>query len=55
MQLHGSGRINSQGHLEVGGVDTCSLVDKYGSPLFVYDEGLIRDQCRRFHKVLSKS
>ena len=55
MQLHGSGRINSQGHLEIGGVDTCSLVDKYGSPLFVYDEGLIRDQCRRFHKVLSKS
>lgn len=55
MQLHGSGRINSKGHLEIGGVDTCSLVDKYGSPLFVYDEGLIRDQCRRFHKVLSKS
>ena len=55
MQLHGSGRINSQGHLEIGGVDTCSLVEKYGSPLFVYDEGLIRDQCRRFHKVLSKS
>lgn len=55
MQLHGSGRINSQGHLEIGGVDTCSLVDKYGSPLFVYDEGLIRDQCRRFHKALSKS
>nr|WP_314276349.1 diaminopimelate decarboxylase [uncultured Peptostreptococcus sp.] len=55
MQLHGSGRINSRGHLEIGGLDTSSLVEKYGSPLIIYDEELIRNQCRRFHKVLSKS
>ncbi|WP_414048127.1 diaminopimelate decarboxylase [Macrococcus equi] len=35
-----------------------SLIDiknKYGTPLFVYDEALIRNQCRRFHTALQQS
>ncbi|WP_414054935.1 diaminopimelate decarboxylase [Macrococcus equi] len=35
-----------------------SLIDiknKYGTPLFVYDEALIRTQCRRFHTALQQS
>lgn len=55
MQLHGTARINDLGHLEIGGVDTTVLATIYGTPLFVYDETLIREQCRRFHHTLSKS
>ncbi|UFJ42846.1 diaminopimelate decarboxylase [Brevibacillus humidisoli] len=48
MYLHGTSRINSQGHLEIGGCDVMELVKEYGTPLYVYDEQLIRDNCRAF-------
>ncbi|MBS4770250.1 diaminopimelate decarboxylase [Carnobacteriaceae bacterium zg-ZUI240] len=55
MQLHGTATINELGHLTVGGVDTTELAKAYGTPLMIYDEALIREQCRRFHRVLEKS
>ena len=55
MQLHGSSKIEENGHLSIGGVDTSYLAEKYSTPLFIYDENLIRNQCRRFHKVLKES
>ena len=55
MQIHGNTRINENGHFEIGGVDSLYLTEKYSTPLFVYDENLIREQCRRFHRVLEKS
>ncbi len=39
---------NSAGHLEVGGCDVVELVAGHGSPLMIYDEKSIRDQCRRY-------
>ena len=39
---------NARGHLEVGGCDVVDLVRVHGSPLVIYDEGSIRDQCRRY-------
>ncbi len=39
---------NSAGHLEVGGCDVVELVAEYGSPLVIYEEKSIRDQCRRY-------
>src|SRR5690625_458226 len=41
-------QINQAGHLEIGGVDTTYLVEKYGTPLYVYDVGMIRENCRAF-------
>ena len=55
MQLHGSSKIEENGHLSIGGVDTSYLAEKHSTPLFIYDENLIRNQCRRFHKVLKES
>ncbi|WP_096434793.1 diaminopimelate decarboxylase [Alteribacter populi] len=37
-------RINSEGHLEIAGVNTTLLAEKYGTPLFVYD---VQDICER--------
>lgn len=54
MQLHGTATIHTNCHLEIGGVDTMELVNTYGTPLFVYDETLIRQQCQRFHTTLSR-
>ncbi|HEY4002853.1 MAG TPA: diaminopimelate decarboxylase [Candidatus Xenobia bacterium] len=39
---------NSQGHLMVGGMDTMDLVRQYGTPLWVYDETMIRRRCREY-------
>lgn len=55
MKLHGSAKIGENGHLYIGGVDTLDLVKQYSTPLFVYDEELIREQCRRFKNALEKS
>lgn len=38
--------INEQGHLTLGGADTVRLANKYGTPLYLYDENRIRERCR---------
>ncbi|WP_077299608.1 diaminopimelate decarboxylase [Virgibacillus pantothenticus] len=40
--------VNEQGHLEIGGLDSVTLAKKYGTPLYVYDVQMIRDNCRAF-------
>jgi diaminopimelate decarboxylase len=41
-------RHNDAGHLEVGGCDVVELADRFGTPLFIYDEQTLRDQCRAY-------
>ncbi|GAA0444007.1 diaminopimelate decarboxylase [Lentibacillus halophilus] len=41
-------KINEAGHLEAGGVDLVNLAETYGTPLYVYDVSIIRDNCRQF-------
>ncbi|TDF99290.1 diaminopimelate decarboxylase [Paenibacillus piri] len=48
MYLHGTSKINDQGHLEIGGCDTSDLVKRFGTPLYVMDEALIRQRCREY-------
>ncbi|SFD51469.1 diaminopimelate decarboxylase [Lentibacillus persicus] len=40
--------INEAGHLVIGGMDAVKLADKYGTPLYVFDVSLIRENCRTF-------
>lgn len=46
--------VNENGHLAIGGVDTIELAEKYGTPLYVVDEGLVREHCRRFKDSMDK-
>ncbi len=46
MYLTGTIRINSRGHLEVGGMDTTDLAREYGTPLWIIDEDGFRGNCR---------
>ncbi|GAB1156852.1 diaminopimelate decarboxylase [Paenibacillus illinoisensis] len=48
MYLHGTSKINAQGHLEIGGVDATDLKEQFGTPLYVVDEQLVRDRCREY-------
>ena len=34
-------RINNNGNIEIGGCDLVELANKYGTPLYVYDEETI--------------
>lgn len=44
--------INEKGHLCIGGRDTVELAEKYGTPLYVFDEDRIRERCRTYRKAL---
>jgi len=48
MKLHGTMKINQVGHLEIGGCDTMELAKKFGTPLYIMDETLIRQNCRSY-------
>ncbi len=52
--LLGTQRVNAQGHLEIGGCDTLALAEEFGTPLYVMDEALIRQNCRRFTQVFTE-
>ena len=54
MILRGTASINGQGHLEIGGMDTEQLVEKYGTPLMVYDVALIKERARMFLRVVNQ-
>lgn len=40
-------RVNPQAHLEIGGCDLVQLAEKFGTPLYLYDESTIREQAAR--------
>ncbi|MBO5907346.1 MAG: diaminopimelate decarboxylase [Clostridia bacterium] len=39
---------NGEGTLTLAGVNLASLAKKYGTPLYLYDEGKIREKCRAY-------
>ncbi|KAB7708865.1 diaminopimelate decarboxylase [Bacillus aerolatus] len=54
MHTYGTGRVNKEGHLEIGGVDVVSLAEHYGTPLYIYDVALIRQRARGFKDTFEK-
>lgn len=46
--------VNEKGHLTTGGVDTVDLAAEYGTPLYVMDEELLRENCRSFKNSIDK-
>ena len=45
-------KINEKGHLEIGGADCVDLAQKYGTPLYVFDENYIRKMMRIYRDTL---
>lgn len=44
--------VNSQNHLTIGSHDTVELARKFGTPLYVMDEDLMRSNCRAYKGAL---
>ena len=54
MKLFGTMKINDQNHLEIGGIDTNKLAQQFGTPLYIMDEALIRENCQLFKESFQK-
>lgn len=46
--------VNQLGNLEIGGLDTVELAKKYGTPLYVYDVSIIRNNARAFVQAFER-
>ena len=46
--------VNEKGHLTAGGADTVELAERYGTPLYVMDEALIRKPWKSFKESIDK-
>lgn len=46
--------VNDQNNLVIGGTDATELAKKYGTPLYVYDVALIRQNARKFIQAFEK-
>lgn len=47
--------INEHGHLTLGGADCVTLASRYGTPLYLLDEGEIRRNCEAFTSAARES
>ena len=47
-------KINSRGHLEIGGMDTVDIAKHYGTPVYVFDEKHIRNMMRVYRDVIDE-
>lgn len=50
--LHDNYGINENGHLTLGGVDTVMLAKKYGTPLYLIDEGRARSRMKLYKNAM---
>lgn len=48
-------RIGENGHLFIEDCDAVALAKEYGTPLYVMNEALIRDNCKRYKKFFSQN
>ena len=46
--------VNSKGNMTFGGADCVELASRYGTPLYVYDESIIRKACAEFKESIDE-
>lgn len=46
-------QVNSRDCLEIGGCDVASLVEQFGSPLYILDEETLRTACRQYRDAFA--
>ena len=47
-------KINAKSHLQIGGLDCTEIAEKYGTPVYVFDETHIRNMMRVYKNVIDK-
>jgi diaminopimelate decarboxylase len=48
MHYYGTAGKTEEGHLTIGGVSVAELAQEFGTPLYIMDEALIRQNCRNY-------
>ena len=51
MILHSHFDVNEKGHLTIGGADAVDLAAEFGTPAYIIDENVIRENCRTYKKA----
>lgn len=51
MHYYGTAGKTEEGHLTIGGVDVADLAQEFGTPLYIMDEALIRQNCRNYQEA----
>lgn len=51
-QFQDTFEVNSNGNLEISGVDTIDLTNKYGTPLLIFDIATVRSKIKEFKEAL---
>lgn len=52
--LHDNLGVNEKGHLTIAGVDTVELAKEHGTPLIVFDENKLRENCRIYKESMAR-
>lgn len=52
--LYSNLSVNEKGHLTLAGVDTVSLAEKYGTPLYLIDENRVRKNMRLYRDTMRR-
>ena len=47
-------KVNSAGHLEIGGADCVDLAREFGTPLYVFDEAYVRSMMRLYRDTIAE-
>ena len=54
MILHKHFDINEKGHLTIGGADAVDLAKEFGTPAYILDENVIRENCRTYLRAATE-
>ena len=54
MFVHPHFDTNAEGHLTIGGADAVELAKTYGTPAYILDENVIRQNCRTYKEAAAK-
>ncbi len=54
MIIHSHFDINEKGHLTIGGADSVELAKEFGTPAYIIDENVIRENCRAYLRAATK-
>ncbi|MGM9683390.1 MAG: diaminopimelate decarboxylase [Eubacteriales bacterium] len=47
--------VNKEGHLTIGGLDTVKLAQEFGTPAYILDEEVIRENCRTYIRAAKEN
>ena len=54
MIVHKHFDVNEKGHLTIGGVDAVDLAAEFGTPAYIIDENVVRENCRTYLRAATR-